>query len=146
MARKCPECGTTMRQRCFEHVTKVGSLRVIDKTAALPVCDFCGTAIISDDQMEAYELNAVRVVLQEAENIDGTVMRFARKALGMTQKELAKCLETNDTQVSRWESEPQVSRRIRLALLALVELSIAGGSLCELATNRSENLEVKRAS
>lgn len=47
-------------------------------------------------------------------------MWFARKALGLRQKDLAKLLDSNEQQVSRWEHERELDRRLRLALLALL--------------------------
>ena len=71
--------------------------------------------------MAEYERRAAVVVLSEVAEVGGAEIRFARKALGLTQARLAALLEVAPETVSRWETGAETMSRVsRLALLAVV--------------------------
>jgi DNA-binding transcriptional regulator YiaG len=61
-----------------------------------------GTEVLSSDQLRKLEHRAVITVLESVE-IDGPELRFARKALDLSQGELAERLGVTAETVSRWE-------------------------------------------
>lgn len=106
--------------RTFTKRTRVGHYKVDDGSQMAPVC-LNGHPELDLEQRAAYERRAAALVLSEAETIGGDEIRFARKALGLTQARLGALLEVAQETVSRWETgaEP-MSRVSRLALLAVV--------------------------
>jgi DNA-binding transcriptional regulator YiaG len=116
----CEECGKPLSLRTYVKRTRVGRYNVDDGSQVLAVCDN-GHVEVELGQLAEYERRASVVVLSEAADIGGSEIRFARKALGLTQARLAKLLEVAPETVSRWETgaEP-ISRVSRLALLAVV--------------------------
>jgi predicted transcriptional regulator len=53
---------------------------------------------------EQLELRSAQVVLHEAPELDPAALRFARKALGLTQTDLAKKLSLTQETISRHET------------------------------------------
>jgi DNA-binding transcriptional regulator YiaG len=116
----CVECGATLSQRTHVKRTRVGRYKVDDGSQALPVCAN-GHVELDLKQLAEYERRAAVVVLSEVENVGGAEIRFARKALGLTQARLAALLEVAPETVSRWETGSEIMSRVsRLALLAVV--------------------------
>lgn len=117
---KCHECGEPQTQRTHTVRTRVGRYKVDDSSRVLRVCSN-GHADISLDELAEYERRAAVVVLSEAADIGGNEIRFARKALGLTQARLGTLLDVAPETVSRWETGSEtISRVSRLALLAVV--------------------------
>jgi DNA-binding transcriptional regulator YiaG len=105
----------------YTHVTRVGRFRVRDRSCnpsrALPD----GTPLLSARQLSALERRAARTVLQQAELVTGAELKFARKALGLRQTELAEQLGVAPETVSRWENGTESFKRaVQLAILALL--------------------------
>jgi DNA-binding transcriptional regulator YiaG len=145
---KCPNCNARMNPRGYTHVTRIGALTVKDGTGMAPTCDACGEASLSTEQLAGYERRAAKVVLTEGGKVSGDVLKFARKALGMRQTDLAKILGTNDPQVSRWEKLPELAMDLRLAvarLLDIVENDEPGG-VEQVGSNPETSFEVRKAS
>jgi DNA-binding transcriptional regulator YiaG len=116
----CVECGAALTKRRHVKRTRVGRYRVEDDSQALPTCENGHVELTTDDLAE-YERRAAVVVLSEAADIGGAEVRFARKALGLTQARLATLLDVAPETVSRWETGSEVMSRVsRLALLAVV--------------------------
>jgi DNA-binding transcriptional regulator YiaG len=106
-----------------------------------------GHAEISVDKLSEYERRASVVVLSEAAEIGGAEIKFARKALGLTQARLAALLEVAPETVSRWETGAEAMSRVsRLALLAVVRDPQSLARLAEEAPARpAEVLQVHAA-
>jgi DNA-binding transcriptional regulator YiaG len=106
-------------------------------------CRECGSVSLSQDELAAYERRTARLVLTTAHNVGGEALKFARKALGLRQREMADLLETSEQQVSRWEHQEEVDRRLRLAVAALLDVAERDqGGLADLGANESRTLEV----
>ncbi|OQX70283.1 MAG: hypothetical protein B6A08_00175 [Sorangiineae bacterium NIC37A_2] len=119
----CHECGgETFERRTVEIPVQVGPYRVVDRSVVLPVCKACGDAVIPAETHEQVELRAALVALTDAPTMTGPTLRFARKALGLTQTELAGKLATTGESISRWEREERLTNEtmLRQAVRALL--------------------------
>ncbi len=77
---------------------------------------------ISSQEMGRLELQAAIAVLSQAEAIIGSELKFARKAMGLRQTELAAMLDVTAETISRWENDAEpIRRQTQLAVLLLVE-------------------------
>lgn len=103
-----------------EHITKVGRYSVRDTARTLKLSD--GAPGISYEEAGRLELRAVATVLSRVDLVGGAELKFARKAMGLRQPELARMLGVTTETVCRWEtgSEP-FKRQTQLAVLRLVE-------------------------
>jgi len=104
-----------------EHTLTVGRYRVVGEYEAVPV-DELGTLGMPSTELGRLELQAAIVVLSEADTINGEELRFARKAMGLRQPDLAALLDVATETVSRWETgtEP-IRRQTQLAVLLYLE-------------------------
>ncbi len=83
--------------------------------------------MISDPQMELFELKAASQVLRKVKNPCGDVMRYARKALSMRQTEFAEALEVRPETVSRWENgRLPISKMTAMAVVGFLEITARG--------------------
>ena len=100
--------------------TKIGAHVIVDHSVQLPVCDECGDYVIPANVLEAVELRAALIALKELP-VNGPVLRFTRKALGLTQKQLAETLGAAPESISRWErGEREMEKWVHNAMLGLV--------------------------
>lgn len=118
----CHECGgEELTVRTVEIETRIGKHKVIDGSVRRPVCDKCGDFTIPAKTLEKVELRAAIVALSDVAATTGAMIRFARKALGMTQVEFATALDTTGESVSRWEREERpMERWVPLAVKGLL--------------------------
>ncbi|MBN1608273.1 MAG: helix-turn-helix domain-containing protein [Polyangiaceae bacterium] len=138
----CPICDGQMVPRGYEHTTVVGTHRVVDSTAMVPQCEKCGAADLDFERLGRYERRAALIVLLEAKTVGGKELRFARKTLGLRQEDLARALECNPQQVSRWEHDETIDMRLRLSVAALIERVEHGKPLDDLAQDDRPELRV----
>jgi DNA-binding transcriptional regulator YiaG len=103
--------------------------------------------------LAGYERRAAALVLRDGKHVNGTVIRYARKALGLRQTELAALLQCTSETLSRWENGAQQMKRAeQLALVALIEgVERDGVDIKKQLTNKREDghsavgeLEVRR--
>jgi DNA-binding transcriptional regulator YiaG len=127
-AKRCPYCEGRLVRRVPEpkHVEMVGSMAVTDGTARVLQCTECGKYDLSATQLIGYERRAAAIALREGtqQKITGAVVRYARKALGLRQADLAILLNVASETVSRWESAeegPAIDRSTQLAIVALLD-------------------------
>lgn len=105
----------------FEHTTRVGRYTVIDTALATETLSD-GSPGITSEELGRLERRAAITVLSEAHAIDGSELKFARKALGFTQTDLGKQLGVTTETVCRWETgKEDFKRQTPLALLRLLE-------------------------
>lgn len=108
--------------RGYRHVEHVGQTKVTDGTGMALQCKECGEPMLSLAALAGYERRAAALVLRDGKHVDGTVLRYARKALGLRQTELAALLQCTPETLSRWENGAQQMKRAeQLALVALIE-------------------------
>jgi DNA-binding transcriptional regulator YiaG len=125
--KKCPHCKTgTLILRVPKPMLaqRVGKMTVTDGAARVRQCSSCREYDLTARQLVHLERRAAAVALREGpqEKIDGDVIKYARKALGLRQAELAKLLDSTPETISRWENgERDTPRTSQLALVALLE-------------------------
>jgi DNA-binding transcriptional regulator YiaG len=106
----------------YTHVTKIGRWTVKDGGAAAPRTMNDGTPILSAEELGAFEIRAAITVLAEVKLVSGAELKYARKAMGLKQVDLAEHLGVNAETVSRWETDAESFKRpVQLAVLRLLE-------------------------
>jgi putative zinc finger/helix-turn-helix YgiT family protein len=119
---KCQQCGSQMQVRKYEHVSDVAGVVVHDSSGTARTCVECGAVELSLDQMQRYEQRAAATVLRHVETATGPMVRYARRAMGMTQVELSAALGSAPETISRWENGAiPIPRVNQLALIALLD-------------------------
>jgi DNA-binding transcriptional regulator YiaG len=117
------ECGGPVLTITYRQIENIGGVKVSDETGLMPQCTRCKNVDLTLDQLAGYERRAAALVLGKAQQANGTMLRYARKALGVTQAELAKLIGHEPETVSRWENDKRpIERAEQLALVALLDL------------------------
>lgn len=109
------------------HVEVVGSFRVVDSTGRVFRCAECGESLITDRQLEMYELKAAATILRANLEKSGEAIKYARKALGLSKPQLAELLDVELEVTKMWEVEG-APRVYVIALMGLV-LGVMSGFL-----------------
>jgi DNA-binding transcriptional regulator YiaG len=105
----------------YEHRTHVGRYTVVDTGNATEKL-FDGSPGITSEELARLERRAAITVLAQVEAIDGSELKFARKALDLSQAELARLLGVTTETVCRWETAKEsFKRQTQLAVLRLLE-------------------------
>ena len=75
-------------------------------------------------ELAGYERRAAKTVLLDVPEVEGEVLKFARKALGLKQAELAAILDVSAETISRWEtSADPFKRQVQLAYAQLLDIA-----------------------
>jgi transcriptional regulator with XRE-family HTH domain len=120
--RNACECGGEMREQTYVHVEQVGAFKVKDGTMQLPQCEKCGNVEITLDELAGYQRRAAAAALREAPKVDGAMVKYARRALGFKQTELAELLGCASETLSRWETDTApIPRAEQLAIVAILD-------------------------
>jgi DNA-binding transcriptional regulator YiaG len=147
-AKHCPDCSRgTLRRRTVDHVENVGKVKVRDTTAFALVCDECGDYDLAANDLAAYQRRAAAIVLRDGRFVKGAVVRYARKALGLRQVDLAVLLHKSAENISRWETgDIEIPRAEQLAVMACLDAAERGIDVHEwVATERLPNRRRGRA-
>lgn len=117
-----------MTLRGYQHKEKVGPHIVTEITACAWHCEPCGEVEIPLHVLAGYQRRAAAIALREVKEVDGSLMKYARKALGLTQTELGVAIDCPGETVSRYEAdEMPVPTQVRLAVARLLlEVGRAG--------------------
>lgn len=108
--------------RGYTHTEQVGRLKVTDGTGMRWVCPSCEEVLLSLDAHARYERRAAAAVLREGRHVDGAVLKYARRALGLRQARLAQLIEYQAETLSKWENDREpIPRATQLAIAALLE-------------------------
>jgi DNA-binding transcriptional regulator YiaG len=106
----------------YTHSTKVGRWIVKDNSTAVYQTMKDGTPVMTADEMTQLELRAAITVFAGVELVGGAELKFARKALGLKQTDLAEHLGVNAETISRWENGAESFKRpVQLAILHVLE-------------------------
>lgn len=126
----------------YEHVTRVGRYTVVDTANASEVVSD-GAPGITSDELARLERRAAITVLAEVEEVEGSELKFARKALDLSQAELARELGVTTETVCRWETGKEAfKRQTQLAVLQLLEAVERHGDM-PLARPRRADADMK---
>jgi hypothetical protein len=132
--------------RGYEHVTKVGGFTVTDATGMVETCPACGEVSLSTEELAGYERRAARLILTEGARVGGAVLRYARGALGLRQRDLAAILRRNEQQISRDEHADELPMDLRLAVAELLTITERGEPLDRVGASTGRALEIRKAS
>jgi DNA-binding transcriptional regulator YiaG len=112
------------------HTTKVGRWTVKDEKIVPVRVSKSGEPVLSAEQLGQIEVRAAITVFASIELVGGAELKFARKALGLKQTDLAEHLGVTSETVSRWETEAEPFKRpIQLAVLSLLQEFLRNGAL-----------------
>jgi len=124
------------------HTVVVGRHRVEGEYDAVQLDD--GSFALSSEDYERLGLQAAIAVFQHVESITGEELRFARKAMGLRQPELAALLDVATETVSRWETGADpIRRQTMLAVLLYLEHTARQGSPVPLAMPGNDTSPVR---
>lgn len=87
----------------YEHVTRVGRYTTVDTGNATETLHD-GSRGITLEELRRLERRAAIAVLTKIDTLEGAELRFARKALDLSQAELAETLGVLIGDVQRWEA------------------------------------------
>lgn len=123
--KKCEQCGGSKRMKPFTFEAEIDGVVVeVPATSTLPTCAECGVDLLFSE-VRKFEQQAAAGVLSAVEKPTGAMLRYARKALGLKQTELAEALGHAGETVSRWETgQAAISRADHLALITLLNTAI----------------------
>lgn len=120
--KACPKCGGKLVTRAETIEVDVAGVKVRDGGLMLPVCEKCGEYVISEEDLAETERRAALTVLGEVAGPSGKMLKFARKAIGLRQGDLARALGVAPETVSRWEANEHIDRTVSLAMAQLLTL------------------------
>ena len=128
MPTTCPLCDAPTSRKTVRHHTKIGDGRTTDETITALVCPE-GHYVLSEEQQTIALLRAARCALHDSKDVSAATFRAARKALGLTQAEVAELLGTTAETLSRYENgHLEVPRTVQLATAELAgAIERAGG-------------------
>lgn len=119
---KCYACEGELELRHHVHEEDVGGVLVRNSATMAPTCTACGEVVLSARDLSMHELRAAALVLRDGHRVNGEVLRYARKALGLRQSDLGRLLDLGTEWISRWEnSGANATRAHQLAIVALLD-------------------------
>ena len=118
---ECPECEAEMFLGNYPVEVRVGRHIVECPNIPHERCPNCAYNALDASTAELLELRSAQVVMHEVSELDLAALKFARKALGLTQTELAKKLSLTQETISRYETAAlQAPAEYRLAIAGLL--------------------------
>lgn len=117
--KKCPLCDGALSTKTVTHTLCFGDVTTKDETMQARTCAL-GHYVLTEEQEAIALLRAARVALHESKSVSGATFRDARKAIGLTQTQVAELLDTTAETLSRYENEhAPIPRTVQLALAEL---------------------------
>src|SRR5690606_38845012 len=92
----------------------------VEQFADRLVCDKCGSYTHKSCELQVIELWAALALLNQG--VTGECLKFSRKALGMTKKDLAQEFSVVESQISMWESYSELSDNLLWVTFRLQKL------------------------
>ncbi len=107
-----------------KRITKIGRYRVEDASRPYTPGD-----TLTLRELAGYQRRAARTILRDVREVEPEVLRFARKAIGLTQTQLAELFSVTPETISRWETGKEPFKpAVQLALATLVDIAeLEGG-------------------
>jgi DNA-binding XRE family transcriptional regulator len=117
----CPECKTAMVLGAHPIVTVVGGRSVEIRALNHERCPSCGYYELAAGAGELLEVQSAIVVMTDVAQPGPKAVRFARKAMGLSQSSLAAELGLTQETISRYETGVlPIPAEYRLALAGLL--------------------------
>src|SRR5512133_298681 len=117
----CPECKTEMVFGAHVIVTSVGGHAAECRSLSHERCPSCGYYELSAEAGELLEIQATTIVMTDVPSPNAKAVRFARKAMGLSQSALASELGLTQETISRYETGAlAIVPEYRLALAGLL--------------------------
>jgi YgiT-type zinc finger domain-containing protein len=117
----CPECKTEMVLGAHPIVTTIGRHSVESHSLSHERCPACGYYELEAEAAELLEVQSAIVVMIDVPAPEPKAVRFARKAMGLSQSALASELGLTQETISRYETGAlSITAEYRLALAGLL--------------------------
>lgn len=130
LKKPCIHCDGEAVYMQYTHSEDVAGVRVIDPRQMAHVCGACGEAQLTTGGLAGMQRRAAMTVLRDLPSIRGGALRYARKAAGLRQVDLARLLDVTPETISRYETgDDAVPRAIQVAMHGLLHLRESGVSL-----------------
>lgn len=127
-----------------QHTLTVGRFEVVGDYEAVHI-EYDNSWGMRSEDLGRLELQAAIAVFSQAGSINGDELRFARKAMGLRQPDLAALLDVTTETVSRWETGAEnIRRQTQLAVLLFVEHTLRNGSPAPLAPSNDQGAPIVR--
>ncbi len=104
----CSTCGghaSTETLLPLYQVTSIGLEVVVVETAVEYTCDKCGRKEVSVPDLKGLTAAAAVTRVQLPQKLSSSEVKFLRKSIRLTAKQLGDCLEVSPETVSRWEND-----------------------------------------
>jgi|GEM_PF-1161402 len=136
LKKLCVHCGGEAVYTQYTHREDVAGVKVSDPRQLAYVCGVCGEAQLSTGELAGFQRRAAMTALCDLPSIQGGVLRYARKAAGLRQTDLAQLLGLTPETVSRYEtSDDAVPRAVQVAMHGLLLARDSGADLRMLIAN-----------
>jgi len=138
--KPCVHCGGEAVYTQYTHVEDVAGVRVTDPRQLAYVCGACGEAQLSTGELAGFQRRAAMTALCDLPSVQGGVLRYARKAAGLRQADLALLLGLSPETVSRYETSGEdVPRAVQMAMHGLLLAREGGADLRALIANAQKS-------
>jgi hypothetical protein len=123
----------------YEHKTIIGPFTVIDSSDQGPFGEFENDIVFTGKQLMGFEIRAIRIILLAAkEKVDGSILKYARRSLGLKRIQLAELLDLTEQDIESLETKEKISMVLRLAMVALLNIKLRNDCI---KVNYSEGYE-----
>jgi DNA-binding transcriptional regulator YiaG len=144
MDKQCRECGGELAFHGYKHTEKVGRWTVTDTSSMAWQCMRCQLPQLTLDDLQGYQLRAVKTALCSGK-FEGSVVRYARKALGLTQKEIGTVIGYQHETVSRWENDKEEMPRAASVSIVGILCRVIDGESAEDILDASRQVQEQRS-
>lgn len=120
--KKCYNCGATGRTvRPYVHEIIIDGLPTQSRPRPKLHCDGCGDVTFTLAELQEFERAAAAAVLCGPVPASREMVRYARRAIGISRQELAQELHCEESKVTAWEKgDEQIDLCSQLALITLL--------------------------
>lgn len=120
--KKCHHCGSTSySDRPYVHKIEIDGISTQSRPKTRLHCDGCDSVTFTLAELQEYEMAAAASVLCGPVPASGKMVRYARRAIGLSRPDLAKELYSDESKIVDWEEgKEQIDMCSQLALVALL--------------------------